>query len=456
MGIRDLFDPSGIAVIGASATPGKLGNDAMANAKEFDGPVYPVNPSGEGEVYGYEFVDSVADTDADLALCCVPAPATPDVIEECGEAGVGAAVIFAGGFAEAGEEGRKRQEAIRQTAEEYDITVLGPNTAGHIIPHKQIYSSFVPGFDEIETGDVAVVAQSGGIGVTSTFQLEREGYGISGMYGLGNRVNTDFADVLPMLDEDPQTKAIGLHIEGTEDIDRFFDVVEDTETPLVALKSGSRMQEFVQSHTAAPAQEYERYERVIRENGGVMAESVTEMLDATRVLAKSPVPDGPNVGLVTAQAGPGIMLANYLAERDVPFPELTPETQERLDDLLLGFTYEENPVDTGRPMPEFGQVIDAVARDDNVDIVLVYEIFEHSLGYPVEELEQLAEDLDKPIVFTVAGPYDALEPDRKRMEEIGIPTFDAPERGAYAASVLVDSIRPAESQRSKTATTTDF
>ncbi|SDY48684.1 CoA-binding protein [Halobellus clavatus] len=441
MGISDLFDPQSIAVIGASATPGKLGNDAMANAKEFDGPVYPVNPSGDGTVYGYEFVDSVADTDADLALCCVPAPATPDVIEDCGRAGVGAAVVFAGGFAEAGEAGQTRQAEIRQTAEEYDIAVLGPNTAGHIIPHKNIFSSFVPGFDEIEQGDVAVVAQSGGIGVTATFQLEREGYGISGMYGLGNRVNTDFADVIPKLDEDPQTKAIGLHIEGTTEIDEFAEVVSDATTPIVALKSGNRMRDFVQAHTAAPNQTYERYEEILTANGGAMAGSVTELLDASRVLAKSPTPAGPNVGLVTAQAGPGIMMADYLAERGATFPELTAETQDQLDDLLLGFTYDENPVDTGRPMPEFGEVIDTVARDDNVDIVLVYEIFEHSLGYPIDELETLSAELDKPIVFTVAGPYDPLEPDRQRMEELGIPTFDAPERGAYATSVLVDSVR---------------
>ncbi|WP_435186121.1 CoA-binding protein [Halobellus sp. EA9] len=441
MGISDLFDPESIAVIGASATPGKLGNDAMANAKEFDGPVYPVNPSGDGEVYGYEFVDSVADTDADLALCCVPAPATPGVIEDCAEAGVGAAVIFAGGFAEAGEEGQERQEQIRQTAEEHDLAVLGPNTAGHIIPHRNIYSSFVPGFDEIERGDVAVVAQSGGIGVTATFQLEREGYGISGMYGLGNRVNTDFADVIPMLDDDPQTKAIGLHIEGTTEIDAFEEVVADASTPIVALKSGNRMHDFVKAHTAAPNQSYERYEEILATNGGVMADSVTELFDASRVLAKSPTPDGPNVGLVTAQAGPGIMMSDYLAERGATFPDLTAETRERLDDLLLGFTYDENPVDTGRPMPQFGEVIDAVARDDNVDIVSVYEIFEHSLGYPIEELEALAEEVDKPIVFTVAGPYEPLEPDRKRMEDLGIPTFDAPERGAFATSVLVDQGR---------------
>ncbi|WP_254274437.1 CoA-binding protein [Haloarcula marina] len=441
MSLTDLFDPNSIAVIGASETPGKLGNDAMANAKEFDGPVYPVNPSGEGSVYGYEFVDSVADTDADLALCCVPGPATPDVLEECGEAGVGAAVVFAGGFAEAGERGEQLQERIRDTADEYDIAVLGPNTAGHIIPHRNLFSSFVPGFDEIQAGDVAVVAQSGGVGVTATFQLDREGYGTAGMYGLGNRVNTDFDDIIPVLDDDPETEAIALHIEGTEKIDAAIESVDEASTPIVALKSGNQMAEFVQAHTAAPIQEYERYERAFTDAGAVMAESMTELLDASRVLAQCPSADGPNVGLVTAQAGPGIMMADYLSERGVNFPDLTDETQDRLDDLLLGFTYDENPVDTGRPMPEFGEVIDAVARDDNVDIVLVYEIFEHSLGYPVDELERLTEEIEKPIVFTVAGPNEALSEDRKRMEELGVATFDAPERGAYATSVLAETSR---------------
>ncbi|MFC7078714.1 CoA-binding protein [Haloarcula halophila] len=441
MSLTALFDPDSIAVIGASKTPGKLGNDAMANAKEFDGPVYPVNPSGEGAVYGYEFVDSVGDTDADLALCCVPGPATPEVIEECGAAGVGAAVVFAGGFAESGDRGRELQAQIRDTADEYDIAVLGPNTAGHIIPHRDLFSSFVPGFDEIESGDVAIAAQSGGVGVTATFQLDREGYGTAGMYGLGNRVNTDFDDVVPMLDEDPAAEAIALHIEGTNEIDAAIDAIDEADTPVAALKSGNRMAEFVEAHTAAPIQEYERYEQAFRDAGAVMADSLTELLDAGRVLAQCPQADGPNVGLVTAQAGPGIMMADSLQERGVTFPELTEETRERLDEILLGFTYDKNPVDTGRPMPEFGDVIDAVGRDDNVDIVLVYEIFEHSLGYPVEELERLTADIDKPVVFTVAGPDDALAEDRERLEELGVATFDTPERGAYAASVLAETSR---------------
>jgi acetate---CoA ligase (ADP-forming) len=439
MGVSDFFDPDGIAVIGASKTAGKLGNDAMTNIRTYDGEVYPVNPSSSGSVYGYEFVESVRDVDADLALCCVPSPVVPEVLEECGESGVGAAVIFAGGFAEAGEEGEDLQAAITEVAEEYDITILGPNTAGYCIPHLDLYGSFVPEIRDVETGNVALLAQSGGVGITSAFQLDREEYGVSAMFGLGNRANTDFAELIPVLDDDPRTEAIAIHIEGTEDIENTLEACRGAETPIVAYKVGSEnVGEFVQSHTAAPLQSRESYEDALAGEGIVFVSSVTELLDASRVIADSPAPEGRNVGIVTAQAGPGIIIADELDERGAEFPDLTTETQERVDGLLQGITHTKNPVDTGRPLPEFGEVIDAVGRDENIDIVVVYEIYENSLGYPIKELETLSKEVDKPILFTVAGPADSLEEERLEMEALGIPTFQAPERGAHAIAALVD------------------
>ncbi|SEV80082.1 CoA-binding protein [Natrinema salifodinae] len=441
MRVTDFFDPDGIAVIGASKTPGKLGNDAMTNIRTYDGDVFPVNPSSEGSVYGYEFVDSVHDVDADLALCCVPSPVVPEVLEECGQAGVGAAVIFAGGFAEMGGEGAAFQDEIASIADEYDITVLGPNTAGYAIPHKDLYGSFVPRIREVGTGNVGIVAQSAGVAITSSFHLTREGYGVSAMFGLGNRVNTEFADVIPALDDDPRTDAIVVHVEGTEDVDDFLAACRESDTPVVALKVGEHdIADFAQAHTAAPAQDNAVYEDGFDRPGLVTVSSTTELIDTGRVLADSPTPDGPNVGIVTAQAGPGIIATDYLKGTGAEFPDLTEETRERLDEILPGITYTENPVDTGRPMPEFGEAIDAVARDDNVDIVLVYEIYEDSLGYPVDELEALAEEVDKPICFTVAGPDHALEDERRAMEALGIPTFDTPERGAQAVAALIESV----------------
>jgi len=441
MSVSDIFEPDGIAVIGASDTQGKLGNDAMSNVEAYDSEIYPVNPSGSGTVFGYEFVDSVHETDADLALCCVPNHLQPDVLKECGEAGVGAAVIFAGGFAEAGEKGRELQETLNGIAEKYGMTVLGPNTAGYAIPHRDLYGSFVPRIRDVGAGNIGIVSQSAGVGITMSFQLTREGYGISAMFGLGNRMNTEFSDVIPLLDDDPRTDAIVLHVEGTEDAEGLFETCEGTDTPIAAFKVGEHdLADFTSAHTAAPDQANELYEDRFEQPGLVTVSSTTELLDIGRVLADAPTPEGTNVGIVTAQAGPGIIITDDLMDAGANFPELTEKTQSRLNDILPGMTYTENPVDTGRPMPEFGDTVDAVARDANVDIVLVYEIYEDSLGYPVDELETLSKELDKPILFTVAGPDHALDNERRQMEEVGIPTFDTPERGAQAVKGLIDSI----------------
>ncbi|WP_254533000.1 CoA-binding protein [Natrinema gelatinilyticum] len=441
MSLSDLFEPDGIAIVGASATPGKIGNDAMSNVEVYDGEIYPVNPSSSGTVYGYEFVDSVAETDADLALLCVPRRLQPQVLEECGEAGVSTAVIFAGGFTEMGGEGRELQDEIARIADKYNITVLGPNTAGYAIPHADLYGSFVPRIREVGIGNVGIVAQSAGVAITLSFHMTQEGYGVSSMFGLGNRVNTEFADVIPVLDEDPRTEAIVLHVEGTADVDRLHKICEEVDTPIVAYKVGERADpDFVRAHTAAPSHVDATYEEAFDQPGLVTVSSTTELLDAGRVLADAPTPEGANVGVVTAQAGPGIIVNDYLEDAGAVFPDLTAETRERVDDLLEGITYTENPVDTGRPMPEFGQVVDAVARDENVDIVLVYEIYEDSLGYPVEELEALSEEVDKPIIFTVAGPHEALREEREQMEALGVPTLETPERGAQAVAALIESI----------------
>lgn len=445
MGVSALFDPDGIAVIGASKTPGKLGNDAMSNIEAYDTEIYPVNPSSSGTVFGYEFVDSVQETDADLAFCCVPGPLQPEVLEECGEAGVDAAVIFAGGFAEVGDEGKELQEVVARIADEYEITVLGPNTAGYAIPHDDLYGSFVPRIRDVNPGNIGLITQSAGVGITMSFQLTREGYGVSAMFGLGNRMNTEFADVVPLLDADPRTDAIVMHVEGTEDIDALLDACQSSETPIVAYKVGKHdIADLAKAHTAAPAQENAIYEDGFDRPGLVTVSSTTELIDAGRVLADSPTAKGTNVGIVTAQAGPGIIITDHLKGTDAAFPNLTNETRERLDNILPGITYTENPVDTGRPMPKFGEVVDIVARDDRIDIVLVYEIYEDSLGYPVDELAKVSTEVDKPILFTVAGPDHALEDERREMENLGIPTFDTPERGAQAVGALIDSTTKSE------------
>jgi acetyltransferase len=437
--LRQLFDPSAVAVVGASATEGKIGYEAMANATAFDGPVYPVNPSSDGTLFGEPFVASVTDIDddVDLALCCVPGPATPEVIEECGEAGIGAAIIYAGGFAEAGEEGERLQAAVVEAADRYDISVLGPNTSGFVVPATDLLCSFASGAEKLPPGNTAVIAQSGGVAHALAFQSRRQGRGVSAMVGLGNRANVGFTETIDYFDGDERTDAIVLHVEGTDDGRALLEACRASETPVIAYKVGqSDVGEFAESHTGALTGDHELYTAGFAQYGVPTVDATDDLLDAAAALGDSPDPDGPNVGVVTAQAGPGIIISDRIQRGGGSLPELTAETRERVDEVLPGVTYTGNPVDTGRPMPAFGDVVTAVAEDDAVDIVLVYELFEQAMGFPVEALDGLAERVDRPVLFATDGIEEDMAEDSAALADAGVPVFETPERAADAAAVL--------------------
>jgi acetyltransferase len=433
-----MFDPSAIAVVGASATEGKVGYEAMANAVAFDGPVYPVNPSGSGSLFGEPFVASVAaiDDDVDLALCCVPAPVVPEVIEECADAGVGAAVIYSGGFAEAGEEGAQLQAATVEAAGD-DVALLGPNTSGFLVPALDLHCSFAGGVEEVPAGTTAVIAQSGGIAHTLAFQARREGRGVSAMVGLGNRANVGFEETIEYFDADDRTDAIALHVEGTDDARSLLETCRASETPVVAYKVGqSDVGAFAESHTGALTGDHQLYAAGFAQYGVPRVDATDELLDAAAAFGASPLPDGPNVGVITAQAGPGIVIADRLQQAGAVLPELSAETQSQVDDILPGITFADNPVDTGRPMPAFGDVVTAVAEDDAVDIVVIWELFEGALGLPVDALEGLADRVGKPILFATEGIEEAMAEELAALDAADVPTYTTPERVADAAIAL--------------------
>jgi acetyltransferase len=438
-----LFDPADIAVVGASATPGKIGHEAMASVESFPGRVIPVNPNAEGEIRGEPVVASVTDTEGvDLALCCVPAPAIPDVLDECIEAGVGGAVVYAGGFAEAGEEGAERQDRIATLTEDEDISLLGPNTSGFVVPATGVRASFVSGIDHVEPGDVAVLAQSGGVAHSLAFGAVEAGRGLSAMVGLGNRADVGFESAIEFFDAHRETDAIVLHVEGTDDARGLLESCEAASTPVLAYKVGERdVGAFAESHTGTLTGEHALYEAGFRQYGVPTVDDGDELLDAGYALARSPEPTGTNVGVVTAQAGPGIIVADRLLAAGATLPDLAAETNVAIAEILPGITYAENPVDTGRPMPEFGEVVAAVARDPGIDCVLVYELHEASLGFPTETVDGLAAETGTPILFATGGPSEPMAEDLASLEATGTPVFRSPERGADAAAALVEYAR---------------
>ncbi|RQG94828.1 acetate--CoA ligase family protein [Natrarchaeobius chitinivorans] len=440
MSLSRLFEPESIAVIGASADEGKIGYAAMDNIRSFDGRVYPVNPS-TGELFGHRCYDAIDEVDdrVDLALSCVPRQVTPAVVEECGEADVGGVVVYAAGFSEHTEEGSELEAEIVATAREHDLAVLGPNTSGFINANDGVIASFVSDTDAVPAGNVAVVAQSGGINHVLMFMAENNRVGISKAIGLGNAADTDFAEVITYLDADDDTESILLHVEGTDDARALLETCRGVETPVSIYKVGREdVTDFAASHTGSMVGDYQLYEAGCAQYGVPMVDSCQELLDVGNAFASLPEPDGSNVALVTGQAGPGIAITDRLKRAGTTLPSLSERTCETIDDILPGLTYTSNPVDTGQPPDPaaYETLLGAIAEDEAVDILLVYQLYEERVEYPVDILEGLVEDTGVPAVFATTGPSDAVDDAVERFHSAGIPAFQSPERGAEAVNAL--------------------
>jgi len=261
----------------------------------------------------------------DLAMICVPAAACPQVLADAAAAGARAAVVCGGGFAEAGGEGIGLQRELASVVAGAGIRLLGPNTSGFLSPPAGLSASFVPGVAAVPAGRVAVVAASGGVNHALAFLLTEAGQGLSLAVGLGNAVDVTAPDVLDYLAADPQTTAVALHVESVADGPRLVRAVRalTARTPVVALVVGRNdIGAFAASHTGALATSWRTTRAALAQAGAVLVDDERELVDAVGALAigrAGPGPD-PGVGVVTAQAGPGLLLLDDLRGRRAEVP----------------------------------------------------------------------------------------------------------------------------------------
>ncbi|HEX9911219.1 MAG TPA: CoA-binding protein, partial [Desulfatiglandales bacterium] len=215
--LKNFFEPQSVAVIGASATPGKGGNDIIRNiqSNDYRGNLYLVNPKG-GEILGIKVFKSISDLPMgiDLAVLVLPASATLQALKQCGKRGIKAAVLVAGGFAEVDNQGVELQEEILKVVRETGMRVLGPNTSGFLSMPQNLAASFFP-LGKIPRGNISYIAQTGNFAThTMRYIMSAENYGVARVVGLGNKVDVDESEVLEYLAEDPETKAILLYLES--------------------------------------------------------------------------------------------------------------------------------------------------------------------------------------------------------------------------------------------------
>jgi acetyl coenzyme A synthetase (ADP forming)-like protein len=448
--LEAFFSPRGVAVVGASQNPTKLGYGTARNlvVSGYSGALHFVNPRG-GRLFDqpiYPNLASVPDP-VDLAIIMIPAVSVPDVLEECGRRGIHFAIVGAGGFREVGPEGEALEERCMEVARAHKIRVLGPNCIGYLDTHLPINATFLPLPGPIP-GDIAFLSHSGAICEAVIDWARGQGFGLSRLVSLGNQMDLNEGDMLSAVVTDPNTRVVAMYMEGVSDGPLFIKQAGEVtiEKPVVAIKVGlsDAGRAAVASHTGALAGEDAAYDAAFRKAGVIRARHSEEMFAWAQALAWCPLPSGPNIAILTNAGGPGAIAADALENEGLHLAELSEATREGLRDFLPPAASLRNPIDmlAGAGPREYADGLRALLADDGVNGVIVI-----LPPPPMTTAAEVAGAIipvirltSKPVVIALMGE-ELIVHAARLFRQSHIPDYRFPERAASAMRVLVERRR---------------
>ena len=382
--MRDLFYPRTIAIVGASPTFGKWGHRIFTNIAggDFKGDLYLVNPKG-GEIAGRHVFKSVADIPGhvDLAIVMIPADRVLDLILQLKVKGVKSMLIITAGFSESGEQGRYLEEQLVREAREAGILLLGPNTMGMCNPHHALYATGA--HVRPKPGSMALVTQSGNLGVQLLAFAEREGIGIRAFCGSGNEAMVTIEDCMDAFDVDDLTRTVVLYIESVKNGRRFFETARRVgrKKPVVVLKGGrtGAGERAAASHTGALASDLKVFEAACSQAGIVLVEQPMDLLDLSAAFSSLPLLKGKRVAIVTMGGGWGVVTADLCVEYGLEVPDLSSEIISRINQILPPYWSHSNPLDlVGERDPKIPiTVMEELLKWDGCDALIHMGILGH-------------------------------------------------------------------------------
>ncbi len=442
------FKPRGVAVIGASSDPAKLGYGIMANLLHpqngFPGPVYPVNPRAE-TILGarcYPGILSVPDP-VDLAVIIIPAELTPATLEDCGKRGLKAAIIISGGFREVGGEGVARERLILNIARRYGMRLMGPNGIGVIDAHTPLNTTFTTG--TIGAGYIDFVSQSGALcGGILDWALARN-LRFSRFLSIGNKVDVNETDLLAFLGADDLSRVITLYLEDVKDGPAFLAAARKaiTRKPILVLKSGRTAsgQTATASHTGALASAHTAFRAACLQLGMDEYENIEDMFHAALALAHQPPPRGNRLALLTNAGGPAALAADALESAGLSLAKTSPETRPAFQQFLNPNAPLDGPVDMlgAAGVDHYRRALELLLADpanDGVLVILVPTI----LIDPAATLQALVSVMrssraGKPVLACLMGEA-SLAQAYAVADQGGLPAYRFPEQAVQAFSAL--------------------
>lgn len=447
-----LTAPRAIAVIGASGDPGKLSGRPVAGLLEagYEGRIVCVNPARD-EVQGLPSHPSLAAAGGpvDLAVLTVPAPRVLDALEECAAAGVALAVVFASGFAEAGD--AEAQERMTALAGRTGMRILGPNCIGAMALRNGVVASFSRALHGIEPviGPVALVSQSGAFGACVLSAAQHAGIGIHSFVNTGNEADLSVAEALAALAEDPDVGALLVYTEGLTDgpaLLRAARRARELGKPVVAVKVGSSAAgaRAVASHTGALTGSDAVYDAAFAEAGIVRVDGMGDLLDAARVLSNGRRAAGDRLTVLSMSGGVGILMADLAGPAGLRLADWDDEWRARMAAVIPPYGSAANPVDmTAQLNTDPSILADALrvaCEHPGTDVVAVF------LGVLAGGSDELVDAVagvatGKPVVVAWTGGDGTP---LRRLTALGVPAYDDANRAVRALGMLVrHSVPPA-------------
>lgn len=441
--LEKLFDPDSVAVIGASRTRGKVGRAVLDNLiNGYEGEIYPINP-GADEILGLRCYTSILEVPqkVDLAVIVVPARFVPDVIDECGHAGVGNVVVISAGFKESGIEGARLERRCAEIAAEYGMHLVGPNCLGIIDPHSGLNASFAASM--AKEGNIALMSQSGAICTATLDWADANGIGFSKFVSLGNKADLAENDFLLDFEADDTTSVIAAYLEGVKDGPRFMEIARQVShtKPIIVVKSGRTAvgSRAVSSHTGTLAGSDEAYTAAFLQSGVIRADSIEDMLDHIRAFSSQPIPRGKRIAILTNAGGLGILTADACDLEGLSLASFDESTIQRLRDRLPPAANMYNPVDVlGDATADlYGYALDVVLEDPNVDGVILL-----TSPQAMTDVKGIADvvvgrsgALDKPVLCSFVGGCRVREGIRILVDG-QVPNYSFPERAVASMGAL--------------------
>lgn len=442
------FEPNSVAVIGASHTSGKIGYEILKNFVKggFEGKIYPVNPDTK-PILGLKVYSSVGriPNSVELAVIATPAKTVPEILEACVEKKVKGVVIVSGGFSEAGKEGAKLENRLKDIIKGSKTRILGVNCLGVYDPYSKVDTLFNPRerMGRPTTGDVGFVSQSGSVGITILDHMAEERIGISKFISYENATDIDETDSIRYLGDDERTNMIVLFLEGVRDGRKFIDVAKDVtkKKPIIVLKGGKTKagSRAASSHTGSLAGSSKIYSGAFRQAGLLEANEWDDLFDFTKAFFQ-PLPKGKRIAIITNGGGFGVLAADACESLGIELPELPENIRKKMKNVVPPHVILNNPLDlTGSSTTEWYEAaMEACLKSDKFDGILLITILSTPLlGENITDTIIKMKKFKKPIICCTIGGMFTLNLIRV-LEAEGIPVYPTPERAAKAIGALMN------------------